>query len=87
MDSNLTDALNIDDYETAVLFLATYDELNDSFDVLSVIQNKSVLKAACENLASDITEDEFKYFKVSSDIPDVACQCNSYVLNDTNSGE
>lgn len=57
-DKLLTEDFEIDEYEDAVVFLATYDEVYDSFDILRVIQKKSVVKACFESLASDVSPKE-----------------------------
>lgn len=54
-DEDLLDEFNEVDYVDSVLFLATYDEDDQSFDVISVIQNPTALKAAFTSLASDVT--------------------------------
>lgn len=57
-DDDLLDKFNETDYVDSVLFLATYDEDAESFDILRVIQNPTALKAAYTSLASSVTNTE-----------------------------
>lgn len=57
-DQDLLDEFNDVDYVDSVLFLATYDEDEESFDVISVIQNPTTLKAAFTSLSSVVTDSQ-----------------------------
>lgn len=54
---------NKTDYVDSVLFLGTYNEEDNNFDILRVIQNRSVIKAAFTSLSSKVSEDEFDALK------------------------
>jgi hypothetical protein len=62
-DEDLLDEFVSDNYEYAVLFLATYDEEAESFDILRVIQSKTAIKAAFTSLASEVNDSELASLK------------------------
>ena len=78
-DESLSDEIDMDTYDDAVVLLATYDEDDDSFDILRVIQKKSVVKACFESLASDVTPEEMAVRKEY--LAEIEAQVTSYLSN------
>lgn len=62
-DEDLLDHFEMGDYEDAVLFLATYKQESKSFDILSVIQRKTAIKAAFTSLASEVNASDLAALK------------------------
>lgn len=62
-DEGLLKKFVLSDYEDAVLFLATFDQEEGTFDILRVVQNKTAIKAAFTSLASEVSHSELEALK------------------------
>lgn len=62
-DEGLLKKFVLSDYEDAVLFLATFDQEEGTFDILRVVQNKTAIKAAYTSLASEVSYPELEALK------------------------
>ena len=57
-DDELLDEFVLDDYVDSVLFLGTYDQTSDDFNIIKVIQKPGALKSVFESMASEATDAE-----------------------------